>query len=140
VGVIAHSEDAMLDQRPNVEVTQCLLERSLDVALVRGETEQIARDEPFEEVVYDEPREGRPTELSDEQHEQFVEALHDSPEEVGYGAPARSVPFARHYLAEKFDVEYCERHVRQLMSEAGLSSRTARPEFDKSDERAQEAW
>jgi transposase len=97
-------------------------------------------DEPFEEVVYDEPREGRPAELSDEEYGQFVDALHDSPEEVGLDAPAWSVPLVRHYLSEKFGVEYCERHVRRLMSEAGLSWKTARPEFYKSDERAQEAW
>ena len=97
-------------------------------------------DEPFEEVVYDEHRSGRPSELSDEQHDKFVEALHESPEEVGLDAPAWSVPLARHYLAKEFDVEYCERHVRRLMSEAGLSWKTARPEFHKSDERAQEAW
>jgi len=97
-------------------------------------------DEPFEEVVYDQQRSGRPSELSDQQHDKFVEALHESPEEVGLDAPAWSVPLARHYLAEKFDVEYCERHVRRLMSEAGLSWKTARPEFHKSDERAQEAW
>jgi transposase len=97
-------------------------------------------DEPFEEVVYDEPREGRPSELSDEEYEQFVKALHESPEKVGLDAPAWSVPLARHYLTEEFDVEYCERHVRRLMSEAGLSWKTARPEYYKSDERAQEAW
>jgi hypothetical protein len=51
-------------------------------------------DEPVEQVVYDDQREGRPTELSDEQHEQFVGALHDSPEEVGYDAPAWSAPLA----------------------------------------------
>ncbi|WP_346775062.1 winged helix-turn-helix domain-containing protein [Haloarcula argentinensis] len=73
-------------------------------------------------------------------NDQFVEALHESPEEVGLDAPAWSVPLARHYLAEEFDVEYCERHVRRLMSEAGLSWKTARPEYYKSDERAQEAW
>ncbi len=97
-------------------------------------------DEPFEEVVYDEHRSGRPSELSGQQHDKFVEALHESPEEAGLDAPAWSVPLARHYLAEEFDVEYCERHVRRLMSEAGLSWKTARPEFYKSDERAQEAW
>jgi transposase len=97
-------------------------------------------DEPVEQVAYDDPREGRPTELSDEQHKRFVKVLHDSPEGVGLDAPAWSVPLARHYLAEEFDVEYCERHVRRLMSEAGLSWKTARPEFYKSDERAQEAW
>lgn len=93
-----------------------------------------------EQVVYDDPREGRTAELSGEQYDQFVEALHESPEEVGLDAPAWSVPLARHYLAEEFDVEYCERHVRRLMSEAGLSWKTARPEYYKSDERAQEAW
>jgi len=97
-------------------------------------------DEPFEEVVYDEPREGRPSELSDEEYDQFVDALHHPPEEVELDAPAWSVPLARHYLAEQFDVEYSERHVRRLMSEAGLSWKTARPEFHKSDERAKEAW
>ena len=97
-------------------------------------------DESFEEVVYDEPREGRPSEISEEEYDQFVDALHDSPEEVGLDAPAWSVPLARHYLSETFGVEYCERHVRRLMSEAGLSWKTARPEFYKSDKRAQEAW
>jgi transposase len=97
-------------------------------------------DEPFEQVVYDEPREGRSAELSDQEYDKFAEALQDSPEEVGFDAPAWSVPLARHYLSEEFDVEYCERHVRRLMSEAGLSWKTARPEYYKSDERAQEAW
>jgi hypothetical protein len=31
-------------------------------------------DEPFEQVVYDEPRSDRPADLSDVEHEQFVEA------------------------------------------------------------------
>jgi len=43
-------------------------------------------DKPFEEVVYDKPREGRPSELSDNEHEQFVEVLHESPEDVGLDA------------------------------------------------------
>jgi transposase len=97
-------------------------------------------DEPFEEVVYDDSREGRPSELSEEEYDDLVEVLHDSPEEVGLDAPAWSVPLARQYLTEEFDVEYSERHVRRLLSEAGLSWKTARPEFYKSDERAQEAW
>ena len=96
--------------------------------------------EPFEDVVYDEPRSGRPAELSDKEYEQFVEALHESPEEVGIDAPAWSVPLASKYLTEEFDVDHCDRHVRRLLSAAGLSSRTARPEYYKSDERAQEAW
>jgi transposase len=97
-------------------------------------------DEPFEQVVYDEPRSGRPTQLSDAEHEQFVETLHESPEEVGIDAPAWSVPLASKYLTEEFDVDHCDRHIRRLLTEAGLSCGTARPEYYKSDERVQEAF
>jgi transposase len=96
-------------------------------------------DEPFEQVVYDKPREGRPSKLSKKDHEQFVEALHESPQELGYDAPAWSVPLARHYLSEEFGVKYCDRHVQRLISEAGLSWKIARPEYYKSDERPQDA-
>ena len=97
-------------------------------------------EEPFEEVVYGEPRDGRSRELTEQEHEQFIEVLNNPPEESGIDAPAWSVPLVRYYLREEFDVEYCERHVRRLMSEAGLSWKTARPEYYKSDKRAQEAW
>ena len=63
--------------------------------------------EPFEDVVYDEPRSGRPSELSEQDHERFVDALHESPEVVGIDAPAWSVPLASKYLTEEFDVDYC---------------------------------
>jgi transposase len=95
-------------------------------------------DEPFEEVVYDEHRSGRLSKLSDEQHEQFVEALHESPEEVGLGP--RVVCSTGSSLPEEFGVEHCERHVRRLMSEAELFCKTARPEYYKFDERTQEPW
>lgn len=91
-------------------------------------------DEPFEEVVYDGHRSGRPAALSEHEHEQFVETLHKPPEDVGLDAPAWSVPLARHYLAEEYDVEYCERHVRRLMSEAGLSWKNARTQFYSPEE------
>ena len=96
--------------------------------------------EPFEAVVYDEERSGRPSQLTEQQKQEFTEILQDSPEDVGLDAPAWSVPLARKYLTEEFDVEYSNRHVRRLLREAGLSWKTARPEFYKSDERAQEAW
>ena len=97
-------------------------------------------DEPFEDVVYDEHRSGRSAELSETDREQFEAVLHESPEEAGIDAPAWTVPLARQYLIDTFDVEYCLRHVRRLMTEAGLSSKTARPKYEKADERAQEAW
>ncbi len=40
--------------------------------------------EPFEDVVYDDHRSGRPSELS-EKHEQFDKSLHKSPQNVGLG-------------------------------------------------------
>jgi transposase len=97
-------------------------------------------DEPFEDVVYDEHRSGRDTKLSEQEYDQFVEVLHESPEEAGFDAPAWTVPLARQYLNEEFDVEYSDRHVRRLLSEAGLSWKTARPRYHKADDRAQEAW
>jgi transposase len=96
--------------------------------------------EPFEDVVYDEHRSGRPSELSDQQHERFVDALHEPPEEADIDARAWTVPLAQQYLKERFGVEYCDRHIRRLMTEAGLSRQTARPQYVKADERAQEAW
>lgn len=97
-------------------------------------------DEPFETVVSDEPRSGRPTELVEEDRDQFEAVLQEPPTQVDIDAPAWTVPLAREYLLETFDIEYSPRHVRRLMEEAGLSWKTARPESDKADERAQEAF
>ena len=96
--------------------------------------------EPFEEVVYDDPRPGQSRELAEDEYERFVDVLNESPEEAGLDARAWTVPLARQYLMDTFDVEYCPRHIRRLMTEAGLSSRTARPEYVESDDRAQEAF
>jgi transposase len=83
--------------------------------------------ELFEAVVYDEQRSGRPSALSEQEKQQFVDVLHQPPDEVGFDAPAWSVPLARNYLEEEFDVAYSNRHVRRLLREAGLSWRTDRP-------------
>jgi len=96
--------------------------------------------EPFDSVVHDEPRPGQSRDLDEEEHEQFVEVLHESPETVGADARAWTVPLAQQYLEDEFDIEYCRRHVRRLMSKAGLSWKTTRPEYAESDERAQEAF
>jgi transposase len=96
--------------------------------------------EPFESVVYDDPRPGQSRDLDENEYERFVEVLHDSPEKVGLDARAWTVPLAQQYLKDEFEIEYCRRHVRRLMSEAGLSWKTARPEYVESDERAQKAF
>lgn len=77
--------------------------------------------EPFEDVVYDEPRSGRPTELPEQEYERLVDVLHESPGEVGIDAPAWSVSIASNYLSEEFNVDYCDRHVQRLMTKAELS-------------------
>ena len=97
-------------------------------------------EEPFEDVIYDDPRSGRPPELSDQQQDQFEEAVNESPEKSGIDEPAWSVDRAREYLRDTFDVEYCPRHVRRLLTAAGLSWKTARPQFHKGDERARAAF
>lgn len=150
--VLAEVEDAAATERLMAAITYKEIDEVTqeDAAEMYGYSEGWASkwfnrlerlaDEPFEEVVYDEPRPGRPAELTEQEHERFVEALHERPEAVGIDAPAWTVALARQYLREEFDVEFSERHVRRLMSEAGLSWKTVRPEYYRSDERAQQAW
>jgi transposase len=76
-------------------------------------------DEPYESVVYDEPRAGRPTELAPASREQFLETLRGAPPEDAWDA--WTVPRACGYLADEFDGEFSPRHVRRLLREAGLS-------------------
>lgn len=97
-------------------------------------------DEPFEEVVYDADRSGRPSKLTDEQQKQVIEVLYRPPIKVDVDAPAWTPALAQEYIADEFDVEYHIRTVRRLMHAAGLSYKTARPESQNGDPRAQEAW
>lgn len=97
-------------------------------------------DEPLEAVVSDEPRSGRPAQLTEAQWAEFETILQEPPTAVGIESPAWTVPLAREYLLETYAVEYSRRHVRRLLEAAGLSWKTARPESDKADERAQEAF
>jgi len=87
-------------------------------------------DEPFEDVLFDEPRSGRPPKLPDDRKEQFEAALEGSPDEVGLDGDAWTVALASRYLEKTFDVEYSDRHVRRLLREAGLSWKSP----DESDE------
>ena len=87
----------------------------------------------LEEALYDEPKPGRPSKLSDEQLEELHEILHEQPEEAGYDIQAWTPKFVQHWLKSQYDVEYTLRHVRRLMDDAGLSWRTARPEHHELD-------
>lgn len=85
-------------------------------------------DEPFRDVVYDDPRPGQSRELAEAEHERFREALHGPPEAVSLEGRVWTVPLAQRYLDETFDVAYSPRHIRRLLSEAGLAPRTVRTE------------
>lgn len=96
-------------------------------------------DEPFESVVYDDDRPGRPSKLTDEEREQLERAFHHPPSAVGCDAPVWTAALAQTYIEATFDADYCLRQVRELMTEAGLSYTTARPEHQNADERVREA-
>lgn len=150
--VLAEVDDAAVSQRLMAAITYKEIDEvtQKEVATMYGFSEGWASkwfnrlgrlaDEPYEDVVYDKPRSGRPEKLSDEQREEFEAVLQHTPVEVGIDAPAWTVPLARTYLEEEFGVEYSNRHIRDLMKEAGLSWKTPRPKFEKADERAREAW
>ena len=89
---------------------------------------------------YDDSRPGRPSELSDDQFDQFAAALHNQPEEAGYDAPAWSTALAQQYLMEAFDVVFSCRHVRRLMHKAGVSPKRPRPEPASADEAEREEF
>jgi transposase len=97
-------------------------------------------DEPVEEVVYDDDRPGRPSKLTDAEHERLEEVLLQSPTEVNYDAPAWTPALAQRYIAETFGPDYCLRQVRELMTQAGLSYKTVRSANNDADPRAQQAW
>lgn len=84
-------------------------------------------------ALVDKPRSGRPRKLTDEQYEQFIDELQESPQEFGYDHQAWFPLLAHHYLRSEYDVEYSLRHIRRLLNEAELSWRTARPRHHKAD-------
>jgi len=96
--------------------------------------------EPLVEVISDEHRSGRPSKLADSERTKLFSVLQDSPEELGIDAPAWSPPLVRAYINEEFDVEYTLRHIRDLMNDAGIVWKTARPDYYQGDERARKAF
>jgi transposase len=82
----------------------------------------------FEAALSDDSRPGRPSELNDDQFNQFTQVLHESSKEAGYDEPAWSTALAQQYVVEAFDVAFSRRHVRRLLHEAGVSPKRPRPE------------
>lgn len=90
--------------------------------------------EPIHEAIQDDQRPGRPSKLTESERANFDAALQQSPDNVGYDAPAWTPKLARQYLIEEFDAEYTLRHVRRMMKDAGLSWQTPRPQPPTADE------
>ncbi|MFB6198008.1 MAG: IS630 family transposase [Halobacteriaceae archaeon] len=88
---------------------------------------------PLDEAPFDEPRAGRPRKLSEEEHAQLIEELHDSPEAAGFDRQAWFPRLVYHHLKSEYGVEYSLRHIRRLMREADLTWRTARPTHYEGD-------
>ncbi len=96
--------------------------------------------EPFEDVIFDADRPGRPSKLTADEWDELVEILEEPPEQVGIDAPHWSPRLVQIFLQEEFDVTYSRRHIRELLHRAGLTWKTARPEYASGDERAREAF
>lgn len=96
--------------------------------------------EPIEHAVTDDPRPGRPSKLTDEEREKFESVLQEPPDNAGIDAPAWTPKIARHYLREEFDAAYTLRHVRRLLSGAGLSWQTPRPQPPTADDEEREEF
>jgi transposase len=77
-------------------------------------------EEPFDDVIYDADRPGRPTKLNVEQWHELVSILEESPTEVGIDAPNWSANHVQIFIDEEYGVEYSRRHVRELLNRAGF--------------------
>jgi transposase len=96
--------------------------------------------ESLEQAVSDDKRTGRKRKLSESQQEEFEQAVHESPEEVGIDAPAWTPALVQEYLEETYGVEYSSPSCRRLLKEAGLSYQKPRRLAAEADEDEQEAF
>lgn len=90
-------------------------------------------EKPLSEAPYDAERSGRPSKLSDEDYSSLIEDFQRSPEELGYDRQAWTSQLAVHHIEGEYGVEYTLRHTRNLMKEAGLTWRSARPRHTEAD-------
>ena len=97
-------------------------------------------DEPLEQAVSDAHRSGRKRKLSEPQQEEFEQAVHEPPEEVGIDAPAWTPALVQEFLEDTYGVEYSYPSCRRLLKEAGLSYQKPRRSATESDEDDQEAF
>ena len=89
--------------------------------------------EPIEQAPYDAPRPGSPGKIEGQDREQLFEQLQQPPTELGYDQQAWSAKLLLHHIKEEYSVEYHENYAYELLREAGLSLRTARPRHHEAD-------
>lgn len=94
----------------------------------------------FEDALYDDKPPGPDPELTEQEFEQFAEALNQPPEDAGFDEPAWTSALAQQYLIAEFDVAYCRRHVQRLMRQAEVSWKKPRPEPSSADEEELEQY
>jgi len=123
-------------------VTQTELAEWYDTSrrTIYGWLKRLDTDGSIEQAVTDAKRTGRKRKLSEQQQQEFKDAVHDSPEEVGIDAPAWTPALAQEFLADAFDVEYSIPSCRRLLKEAGLSYQKPRRTAAEADEDEQEEF
>jgi transposase len=90
-------------------------------------------EEPIEQAPFDAPRSGRPGKIEGQDREQLFEQLQHPPTELGYDQQAWSAKLLLHHINKQYGVEYHENYAYELLREAGLSLRTARPRHHEAD-------
>ena len=78
-------------------------------------------DEPVEQVVYDEQREGRPRKLSKEKRSELESILQDGAEEQGFLGQRWTGSRVARIIEREFGVSVTERTARRYMTELGWS-------------------
>jgi len=90
-------------------------------------------EEPIKQAPYDAPRPGGPAKIEGQDRELLFEQLQQPPTELGYDQQAWSAKLLLHHIKEEYGVEYHENYAYELLREAGLSLRTARPQHYEAD-------
>jgi len=97
-------------------------------------------EESLEQAVTNTHRSIKNWKLSGKEEEQSEATVHESPEEVGLDAPARTPVPVQQDLDETYDVEYSIPSCQRLLKEAGLSYRKQRLTAAESDADEQETF
>jgi transposase len=95
---------------------------------------------PLADAPYDDHRPGRPPKVSIEQLSQVFDEFQQPPTDLGSDRQAWTTALAAHHIQTAYDVEYTRRHVRDLLTGAGLSWQTARQRHVDADGTLEDAF